>query len=98
MKLKEILTVLISFITLLCSAQTVYLYTPVGSQVHAYQRLEELSAIDIANYANMCQNSFSEATVLANASTTYNCHSCAWNMREGGSTCWLDQTPDLKLI
>jgi hypothetical protein len=33
--------------------------------------------------------------VLANASITYNCHSFAWNLMEGGSLCWLDQLPDL---
>ena len=79
-----------------CNAQT-YLYTPNGSQVYAYL-LPEMSPADIAYCNADCALQFPNAVILANASATYNCHSYAWNLTEGGTTiCWLDQFPDLHL-
>jgi hypothetical protein len=94
MKTKFIFIVSALFFTLLCNAQTVYLYTPNGSQVYAFQR-SEMSASDISYYTNSYANTYPQATVLSNASELYNCHSYAWNIVEGGPTCWLNQDPDL---
>ena len=94
MKTKFIFIVLALFFTFLCNAQTVYLYTPNGSQVYAFQRAE-MSASDITYYTNFAAGAYPQATVLSNASTQYNCHSYAWNLIEGGPTCWLNQDPDL---
>jgi hypothetical protein len=82
------------FISFLCNAQDVYLYTPNGSQVYAFQRTE-MSPYEIAYYTERYAITYPYAEILANASTTYNCHSYAWNMIEGGSIFWLNQSPDL---
>ncbi|MDR1543621.1 MAG: hypothetical protein LBS50_04265 [Prevotellaceae bacterium] len=83
-------------ITLCCNSQTVYLYTPNGSAVYAFQRTE-MSAADIQYYTNEFATNYPLAEVLADASLTYNCHSYAWNLIEEGVTCWLNQDPDLHL-
>jgi hypothetical protein len=93
MKSKFIVVFFFSFVSL-CNAQTVYLYTPNGSQIYAFQR-QEMSPSDIAYYTAECASLYPNAEILANASTTYNCHSYAWNKTEGGPTCWLNQHPDL---
>jgi hypothetical protein len=77
------------------ASQTVILYTPNGSTVEAFNN-PEMSPSDITYYTEQCRNSYPQAEVLANASATYNCHSYAWNLTEGGSiVCWLNQSPDL---
>ncbi len=76
-------------------AQTVTLYTPNGSTVSAFMRTE-MSNSEITYYTNLYRTSYPQAEVLANASDTYNCHSYAWNLSEGGAiVCWLNQSPDL---
>lgn len=83
------------FASIVVSAQTVTLYTPNGSTVEAFMNYE-MSSQEITYYTNLYRNTYPQAEVLANASSTYNCHSYAWNLSEGGSTiCWLNQTPDL---
>ena len=95
MKTKLIIFFLLSAMGL-CNAQTVYLYTPNGSQVRAFIN-SEMSSSDIAYYTKECATLYPNAEILANASSTYNCHSYAWNMTEGGTVCWLNQSPDLHL-
>ncbi len=96
MKSKFIVVFFLSLVSL-CSAQTVHLHTPRGSQVYAFLR-QELSSSDIAYYTAECASLYPNAEILANASTTYNCHSYAWNLAAGGSViCWLNQIPDLHL-
>jgi hypothetical protein len=96
MKSKSIIVFFLSLVSL-CNAQDVYLYTPNGSQVYAYEE-PEMSSSDIAYYNAECASSYPNAEILATASATYNCHSYAWNLTEGGTTiCHLDQFPDLHL-
>ncbi|GHV08098.1 hypothetical protein FACS1894160_1810 [Bacteroidia bacterium] len=57
----------------------------------------EMSPAEIAYYTAECALEFPNAEILAPASTTYNCHSYAWNITEGGPICWLNQYPDLHL-
>ena len=54
-----------------------------------------MSSSDITTINNYYITNFPSATFIANSSTTYNCHSYAWNMKWGGPTCWLMQSPDL---
>ena len=83
------------FICFNLASQTVTLYTPNGSTIEAFYR-DEMSSSDISYYTNLYRNTYPQAEVLANASNTYNCHSYAWNLAEGGSVvCWLNQNPDL---
>jgi len=95
MKTKIIIFFLLCFFGV-SHAQTVYLYTPNGSQVSAFQR-SEYSSSDIIYFTQECKRQYPNVEILANASQTYNCHSYAWNMVEGGPTCWLNDTPDLHL-
>ena len=93
MKSKFIIVFFLSLVSL-CNAQIVY--TPNGSQVYAYYR-PEMSAYDIAYYTAECISLYPNADILTDASTTYNCHSYAWNIIEGGPICWLNQSPHLYL-
>lgn len=91
----KFITVFFLSLVCLCNAQTVYLYTPKGSQVYAFQP-SEMSPSDIAYYTAGCASVYPNAEILSNATATYNCHSYAWNIAEGGTTiCWLNQDPDL---
>ena len=96
MKSKFVIVFFLSLVSL-CNAQDVYLYTPNGSQVYAYEE-PEMSSSDIAYCNTECASSYPNAEILATATATYNCHSYAWNLTEGGTTiCHLDQFPDLHL-
>ena len=77
------------------SLQGLNLYTPNGHIVSAFTQAEALSITEKAAYNSWVINTYPNVTLLADATTTYNCHSYAWNMSEGGSTCWLNQSPDL---
>lgn len=70
------------------------LYTPKGHAVSAFTK-SEFTSSEIYLLNQQYIQLYPNATLVASASNTYNCHSYAWNMVEGGSTCWLNQTPDL---
>jgi len=77
MKIKvTILLILFLFTVSLSQAQTVWLYTPNGKQVYAFMN-DEMSSTDISTTTNFYKNAYPKATVLENASNTYNCHSYA---------------------
>lgn len=67
-------------------AADVTLYTPKGHSVYAFTR-SEMSSSEITYSNGEYQRQYPNATFLANSSYTYNCHSYAWNMVEGGRTC-----------
>jgi len=74
------------------SAQTpITLYTPRGSSFTAYQRPELMDDEEKENWSDTISIYYPQATELnpPSATTTYNCHSYAWNMSEGGPTCWI---------
>jgi len=76
---------------LIAQPPTVSVYTPKGSSVTAYQTPEVWSYQDKldwgAYYAAVYPNATEQGT--ATTTSTYNCHSYAWNMSEGGPTCWI---------
>ena len=92
MKTKFILFLTLFLCGLLCQSQTVWLYTSYGSQVYAFSNPE---GNDIEYLNSVAKNGYPKATFLETATYTYNCHSYAWNMKEGGPICWLNQYPDL---
>lgn len=74
------------------SAQTpITLTTPRGSTFTAYQRPEIWSYQDKLDWTAYYAASYPAATEQNAPSTTstYNCHSYAWNISEGGPTCWI---------
>jgi hypothetical protein len=97
MKSKIIMCLFLYFVGLCYAQSTVYLYTPNGSQVTANQG-PEMSPSEIASINAYYVSAYPNAELLADASATYNCHSYAWNLTEGGTIiCWLNQSPDLHL-
>lgn len=84
---------LISICALLFSitafAQNIVLYTKYGKPVNAMV-LPEMSAYEINESNEYHITTYSNATYLGTATRTYNCHSYAWNMSDGGPTCWIN--------
>lgn len=76
-----------------CMAQDDYtiatIYTRGGEEVEVLIR-DELSSAEIQELNQSYQESFPLATMLSGSTTTYNCHSYAWNMTDGGQTCWIN--------
>ena len=63
--------------------------TPCGLIVEVLY-LDEMSADDINDANTSAAQRYPNATRIGTATRTYNCHSYAWNMVEGGPTCWLN--------
>jgi len=76
---------------LIAQPPTVSVYTPKGSSVTAYQTSEIWSYQDKLDWGAAYATAYPYATEQGTATTTstYNCHSYAWNMSEGGPTCWI---------
>jgi len=65
------------------------IYTPQGSIVPDTYIRDEMSPSEIAAYNSWATSNYPNATLLSNASTTYNCHGYAWYVSEGGSCVWM---------
>lgn len=76
-------------------AADITLFTPNRHPVSAFTRAEELSYSERIQCDNYWRMLYPNAEFMGNSTTTYNCHSYAWNIYEGGQTCWLNQYPDL---
>ena len=67
-------------------------YTPNGSPVLAWRLFQnELSVYDKIAYADYVVNNYG-ATIVSEATKTYNCHAYAWHMTEDGDTVWIGLT------
>lgn len=73
-------------------AQTyVTVYTPANNPVEGFTR-QEYSSAEITSLNNQYRSAYPNAILIGDASTTYNCHSYAWNISAGGTTiCWINQ-------
>lgn len=60
------------------STASSYIYTPNYSPVYYVQYGEQLSSQDKQNYRNYVYQNYSNCSILAEATTNYNCHSYAW--------------------
>lgn len=88
----KIILVLSFCIVSLCNAQV---YTPNGTEVQVEYRAELLTDYEIEQYNEYCETQFPFAQILGPATTTYNCHSYAWNLAQGGNqVCWMNE-PDV---
>jgi hypothetical protein len=75
---------------LLCIAQTpITIYTPKGSTVPDTYILSEYSTAQIAAINNSALINYPNATIISNASATYNCHGYALYVSEGGANVWI---------
>jgi hypothetical protein len=71
------------------------IYTKCGQSIEV-KILDELTPSQIQAFHDSITLRFPEATILDDATQTYNCHSFAWNLSDGGSTiCWINQFNDL---
>lgn len=87
-----ILSILTSIIFINVYAYTIgTIYTPEGSAIEVLY-LSEMLEDEIDYYNTSIAQSYPNATLIGTATLTYNCHSYAWNMTEGGPTCWLNYT------
>ena len=66
------------------------IYTTFGKSLVASTQSELLSTVEILalNLEHTLQHP--AATLLSSSTSTYNCHSYAWHMSEGGATRWID--------
>lgn len=73
------------------------IYTKGGKAVEVILRTDISDKLRYIYDAEI-QKRFPNATLLNSATTTYNCHSYAWNLSDGGNTvCWInDSTSDKK--
>lgn len=89
---KIVITFLFVLALIYSKAQYVDLYTPFGSTIETISFAEgEIEWIN-AN-TNWHKSVYGAENVLAPASRKYNCHSYAWNIKEGGTRIvWLNKT------
>ncbi|MBO9561697.1 MAG: T9SS type A sorting domain-containing protein [Niastella sp.] len=68
-------------------------YTPKCSYVSVFTQTE-FTPSEIAYYNSAYTSAYPSATLIGNASTTYNCHNYAWNKSDGGGTYWMNTPGD----
>jgi hypothetical protein len=91
MKKIHIILIGIIFSFTICNAQYITLYTPNGSTIETFLNAEGTPEW-ITTTTNQYAFAFPNAQILAPASRTYNCHSYAWNLSEGGTQyVWMNQ-------
>lgn len=71
------------------SYDTITVHTFMGTAVEGIIT-QELTPTEIASLTRQYMVLFPNATCLKPASNLYNCHSYAWNMTDGGDTCWIN--------
>ena len=72
------------------SISTITLTTTFGRTVIGLVGLPELSASEKSSSDSYYRRTYPSATLLASSTSSYNCHSYAWNMSERGVTCWIN--------
>lgn len=82
--------IILSSLSISLNAQYITVYTIFGEGVQGIPRSEELTPNEIQILDSTYTTNFPNATFLDHSSTTYNCHSFAWNMTDGGTTCWIN--------
>ena len=70
------------------------IYTKYGNPVDALN-FSDMSSQEIAESNSYAISHYPNATFISNASATYNCHSYAWNISDGGSRCWINAAKKL---
>ncbi len=81
------------------SGASVTIYTTYGKTLTGIFDREELTASEISSMNSYYRLHYLSATFLSSSSNLYNCHSYAWNISNGGLTCWIEGSnfgqPDL---
>lgn len=93
MKQLTVIIILIILVTNTLFSQTATtIKTPKGSVVSDSYIIPEMTAADIAAINQYTVTNYPNATILSDASDTYNCHGYAWYISEGGSNVWIGYT------
>lgn len=53
--------------------------------------INEMTSQEIAELNSFTIKTYPNATFLSNSSATYNCHSYAWNVSDGGKKYWINE-------
>ena len=69
--------------------------TPNGTPVEALSMDEGMTPTEKTYWNNSYTSTYPQATIIGSSTTTYNCHSYAWNITEGGDYVWINESPDL---
>jgi hypothetical protein len=70
---------------------SITVYTRNGKPV-AGLIINEMTAAEISGSNSYWISRYPNARLIGNSSATYNCHSYAWNMIDGGPTCWINRS------
>ena len=82
--MKRIILCCILFLTVFCyNVKSIYVYTTFGRAVEVESRSDY--GFDKEYWNWYYQTTYPQATYLATATQTYNCHFFAWHMSDGGS-------------
>lgn len=73
------------------SPKQVKVYTYLGTEVEGFN-YDEMSNNEINSLNNYAKTAFPNATYINTATRSYNCHSYAWNITDGGATCWINHS------
>lgn len=94
-KLIFILGIIIIDLNHLLAQTPVTINTPKGTNLYEHSRPEYMSYTDKIELSADMQTYYPNATEQnpPSATTTYNCHSYAWHLSEGGSTCTVAYYP-----
>jgi len=92
MKTKTLFLIMVVYfapLTTLLAQSPITIHTPKGSNVYAHTRPEYLYYQDKLDCSAEMDSLYPSAIEInpPSATTTYNCHSYAWNKSEGGTTC-----------
>lgn len=68
---------------------TIIVHTKFGTPIEGIIT-PEFSEEEKDSHTEFISETFPNATILSESTHTYNCHSYAWNMTEGGPTCWIN--------
>lgn len=81
------------FISAVCAQAQTYItiHTKFGTPIEGIVRTDMTQA-EKSDAATWVGTYYPNATILSEATTLYNCHSYAWNMQDGGTTCWINAT------
>lgn len=69
----------------------VRIFTKCGKPLIAYI-ISEMTFQEIAELNSFTIKTYPNATFLSNSSATYNCHSYAWNVSDGGKKYWINES------
>lgn len=69
----------------------VRIFTKCGKPLIAYS-ISEMTSQEIAELNSFTIKTYPNATFLSNSSATYNCHSYAWNVSDGGKKYWINES------